>query len=145
MSIAGRTLGLIQSLDGLFEEVVLRPDDWDDRAFGDWMESVVADGESLDRDALKILQRGVRRAQRLRRHWTGRTDGPPDWRMRVDEVLGSAGWRPTLELAEWGMSLDSDPELFTEMARRFRAVNFAPLPVSFEEWAVGRGTAAADG
>lgn len=66
--------------------------------------------------------------------------------MRVDESLGSAGWRPGLELAEWGMAADPDPELFEEMAERFRAVNFTPLPVTYEEWiAADRAQPTAEG
>jgi hypothetical protein len=121
-------------MDGLFEGVVLHPDAWDEQAFAEWMEGAIGDGESLDREALKIVQRTVRRAQRLQRYWAARTDGPDDWRMRVDETLGSAGWRPGLELAEWAMATDPEPELFDEMADRFRAVNFTPLALSFQEW-----------
>ncbi|NNC92281.1 MAG: hypothetical protein HKN80_07280 [Acidimicrobiia bacterium] len=134
MSSARRAVELLASLDRLFESVVLDPDDWDDRAFADWMESNLSDGESLDREALKIVTRAVRRAQRLQRYWISRPEGPEDWRMRVDETLGSAGWRPGLELAEWGMAIDPDPELYGEMAERFRAVNFTPLSVTYEEW-----------
>jgi hypothetical protein len=134
MSAAQRAVELLGSLDRLLASVVLDPDVWDDRAFADWMESNLGDGESLDREALKIVTRAVRRAQRLQRYWVARPEGPEDWRMRVDETLGSAGWRPGLELAEWGMAADPDPELFEEMAERFRAVNFAPLAVTYEEW-----------
>ncbi|MDH3539491.1 MAG: hypothetical protein OEP52_05820 [Acidimicrobiia bacterium] len=146
MSIARRAVELLGSLDRLFEGVVLDPQSWDDRAFGEWMESSLGDGEGLDREALKIVTRGVRRAQRLQRYWVARPDGPEDWRMRVDESLGSAGWRPGLELAEWGMAADPDPELFEEMAERFRAVNFTPLPVTYEEWiAADRAQPTAEG
>lgn len=134
MSAARRALELLSSIDRLFEQVVLDPNIWDDRAFADWMEGVIGDGESLDREALKIVQRSVRRAQRLQRYWASRPDGPEDWRMRVDETLGSAGWRPGLELAEWGMAADPDPELFEEMTERFRAVHFVPLSLNYEEW-----------
>lgn len=134
MSAAGRALELLGAFDRLFEGAVLDPSSWDDRAFAEWMEAVILDGESLDRDALKIVRRAVRRAQRLQRYWLQRAEGPDDWRMRVDETLGSAGWRPALDLAEWGMERDPEPELFAEMAERFRAVNFTPLPLTFEEW-----------
>ncbi len=125
---------MLGSLDRLFESVVLDPHVWDDRSFADWMESNLGDGESLDREALKIVTRAVRRAQRLQRYWVSRPEGPEDWRMRVDETLGTAGWRPGLELAEWGMAIDPNPELFEEMAERFRAVNFTPLSATYEEW-----------
>ena len=138
MSAAGRALDLLGSFDRLFEQVVLEPGEWDDRAFSEWLEAAIGDGESLDREAVKIVTRAVRRAQRLQRYWLSRADGPEDWRMRVDETLGSAGWRPGLELAEWGMAADPDPELFEEYAERFRAVNFTPVAQAFEEWIEGR-------
>lgn len=134
MSVSGRVLELLQSMDRLFEGVVLDADAWDEGGFAEWLEAAIADGESLDREAVKIVQRAVRRAQRLQRNWAGRTDGPDDWRVRVDDTLGSAGWRPGLELAEWGMAADPTPELFTELSDRFRAVNFTPIAVEFEEW-----------
>ncbi|MBT8164187.1 MAG: hypothetical protein HKO63_04765 [Acidimicrobiia bacterium] len=138
MSAAGRTLDLLRSFDRLFEGVVMSAGEWDERAFSDWLEAAIGDGESLDRQAAKIVTRAVRRAQRLQRYWAIRTDGPEDWRMRVDETLGSAGWRPGLELAEWGMAVDPDPELFEEYSERFRAVNFTPVALAFEEWLENR-------
>jgi hypothetical protein len=134
VSVSGRVIGLLTAFDRLFEAVVTEPGAWDDQAFGDWVEDAVGDGEPLDREAVKIVRRAVRRAQRLQRYWDGRDDGPEDWRMRVDETLGSSGWRPGLELAEWAMNLDPDPELFGQMAERFRAVNFQPISLTYEEW-----------
>ena len=134
MSISGKVLGLLSAFDRLFEAVVMAPGSWDDQALGDRVEEAIGDGESLDREAVKIVRRAVRRAQRLQRYWDGSDDGPEDWRMRVDETLGSAGWRPGLELAEWAMNLDPDPELFEAMADRFRAVNFSPISFTYEEW-----------
>ena len=127
-------LGLIKEIDGLFESVTLEPDSWDETAFADWLEARSQDSEALDREAVKIVQRAVRRSQRLQRYWLAKQTGPADWRMRVDEALGSAGWRPGLDLAEWGMRVHPDPELFDEMGRRFRATNFRPLPLTYEEW-----------
>lgn len=127
-------LGLLAAIDRLFESVVMEAGVWDDQAFAEWVEEAVGDGESLDREAVKIVRRAVRRAQRMQRYWDGRADGPEDWRMRVDETLGSAGWRPGLDLAEWGMVADPDPVLFEDMADRFRAVNFAPIGMTYEEW-----------
>ena len=134
MSASGRVLDLLASMDRLFESVVLDAESWDEAAFAEWLEAAVSDGESLDREPVKILQRAVRRAQRLQRNWAGRTDGPDDWRVRVDDTLGSAGWRTGLELVEWGMSVDPTPELFEELSERFRAVNFTPIALEFEEW-----------
>ena len=127
-------LGLLREIDELFESVTLEPDTWDEAAFVDWIEARSEDSESLDREAVKIVKRAVRRSQRLQRYWLAKETGPADWRMRVDEALGSAGWRPGLDLAEWGMRAHPDPELFDELGRRFRATNFRPLSLSYEEW-----------
>lgn len=135
---AGRALGLLEALDGLYESVVMEPADWDDGRFGEWMDTVLGDGEPLDREAAKIVTRGVRRARRLQRYWSARTDGPSNWRMRVDETLGSSGWRPGLELAEWALGVEPDPDLFDEYAERFRAVNFTPVSLTYEEWLAAR-------
>lgn len=138
MGVASRVVRLLEDLDGLYEAVVTDPDAWDDQAFADWLEGAVGSGEALDREAMKVVQRAVRRAQRLQRAWAVRHGGPADWRMRVDEILGSAGWRPGLELAEWGLAVDPDPALYEEYAHRFRAVNFNPVAADFEEWLKGR-------
>ncbi len=134
MSTAGAVLLLLEEIDELYASVTMQPDAWDETAFSDWLESRSLDSEGFDREAVKILHRAVRRSQRLQRYWAARGEGPADWRMRVDEALGSAGWRPGLDLAEWGMRAAPDPELFDELGRRFRATNFRPLSVSYEEW-----------
>ena len=138
MSEAGRALQLLEELDRLFERVVLDPEGWDDEAFAEWMEVALSDDGVMDRDAAKVVQRAVRRARRLQRYWASREDGPSDWRVRVDESLGSAGWRPGLDILEWGLSLDPDPELFAAYAERFKAVKFVPLHLTYEEWLAGR-------
>ena len=134
MSEAGRALRLLEELDGLFERVVLDPGDWDDDSFAEWMEGTLGDGDVIDREAAKVVQRAVRRARRLQRYWLARDDGPADWRVRVDEALGSAGWRPGLDILEWGLSIAPDPELFAAYAERFRAVKFTPLDLTYDEW-----------
>ncbi len=134
MSEAGQALRLLSELDDLFEQVVMDPDAWDDGRFAEWMEAAYGDGEAVDREAAKVVQRAVRRARRLQRYWVARKEGPDDWRMRVDEALGSAGWRPGLDILEWGLTLDPDPELFSAYAERFRAVKFTPLDMTFDEW-----------
>lgn len=134
MTTAGAVLSLLTEIDDLYASVTLKPDAWDDAGFAEWMEARSFNMERLDREAVKIVQRAVRRSQRLQRYWVEKGEGPADWRMRVDEALGSAGWRPGLDLAEWGMRADPDPELFDELGRRFRATNFRPLSVSYDEW-----------
>jgi hypothetical protein len=129
-------LRLLAEFDRLFERVVMDPGAWDDRAFGEWVDAAL--DEPFDRDAAKIVQRALRRAQRLQRYWAAHPGGPADWRMRVDEALGSAGWRPGLDILEWGLSVEPDPELFDAYAERFRAVKFTPLDMTYEEWLSSR-------
>jgi len=130
----GSVLALLSEIDELYESVTLEPGSWDDAAFAEWVEARADGVAGLDREAVKIIHRAVRRSQRLQRYWLSRPKGPRDWRARVDEALGSAGWRPGLDLAEWGMRAYPDPELFDELGRRFRATNFRPLGVTYQEW-----------
>ena len=134
MSEGHRALRLLEELDLLFERVVLDPGGWDDETFAGWMDAAFDNGELIDREAAKVVERAVRRARRLQRYWTPREDGPGDWRVRVDEALGSAGWRPGLDILAWGLSVDPNPELFAAYAERFRAVKFTPLDMTYEEW-----------
>jgi hypothetical protein len=122
---AGRALRLIADLDQLFESVVQGPDEWDEHRFAEWVTERLDDGEPLGKEPSRLLQQGVRRAQRLQRYWADRPH-PPDWRMGVDEALGSAGWRVGLDLARWGLLEDPDPALYAEYARLFQAVKFQP-------------------
>ena len=138
MSEGHRALHLLEELDLLFERVVLDPGDWDDETLAEWMDGVFCEGEMSDREAAKAVQRAVRRAHRLQRYWAAREDGPGDWRARVDEALGSAGWRPGLDILAWGLSVDPNPELFAAYAERFRAVKFVPLDMTYEEWLASR-------
>ncbi len=129
------SLAVLDALDRLFAGVVTNPRDWTDDRMAEWMSEF--DAGSIDREAVKILSRGVRRAIRLRNYWLARADradAPPDWRLRVDEALGGEGWRVSLDLAMWSLRQDPDPCVFEVMAERFRWVKFQPYPHSYDEW-----------
>lgn len=140
MSLSSTALALVRSLDDLYRRAAMFPHEWDEEAMGEWLEETMADGVYLDRNGVKLLRRGVRRALRLQRYWSGRADGPDEWRLRVDEALGARGWEPGLALARWGLEHDPDPELFEEVQRRFRWVHFQPWAdgLDYEEWLAGR-------
>lgn len=108
----------------------MSPGDWPDERIAEWMEAI----DVSDREAIKILNRGVRRATRLRKYWRERPEGPSDWHQRVDQALGGAGWRVSLDLAQWSLAQNPDPHVFEIMAERFRWVKFSPFPKTYEEW-----------
>ena len=101
------TISLLNSLDELFAGVVMAPSDWSDQRIGEWMSGI--DADSTDREAIKILNRGIRRATRLRKYWLLQTEGAEDWQQRVDQALGGEGWRVSLDLAIWSLGANPDP------------------------------------
>ncbi len=126
------SLAVVTALEDLYEGVVMEPDTWTDERMQEWMASI--DGESVDKEAIKVLTRGIRRAQRMRTYWAGRADGPPDWRARVDQSLAGQAWRVCLDLANWSLARNPDPAVFGIMAERFRWVKFEPYPLTYEAW-----------
>lgn len=133
MSIASRTLGLITDIDGLYASVAMAPDEWDEYRFAEWTAEHLG-ARPLDKEPVRLFKQGIRRAQRLQKYWMGRDAGPSDWRQRVDEALGSAGWKPALELARWGLEQDPDEALYEEYAARFQAVEFQPPSERLEDF-----------
>lgn len=127
------SLAVVAALDDLYAGVVTDPGAWTDQRMQEWMASI--DGESVDKDAIKILTRGVRRAQRMRTYWNARAQGPTDWRARVDESLAGQAWRVSLDLANWSLKTNPDPAVFEIMTERFRWVTFEPYPLAFDAWA----------
>ena len=143
MSSAGTTLSLLRSLDRLFEHAVTDPHRWSEEELAEAAGEMLEDPD-LDRDARRIARRGLRQAIRLRRYWLDRAGGgPADWRMRVDEALGSRAWETGLDLARHGLAADPDPQLFDEVKQRFRSARFQEWMEgrSFEEWVAGRSGA----
>ena len=132
-------LTLLHSLDDLYRNVATSPADWSDEEFANWTTEAL-DSADLDRDSARFVRRALTKARRLGRYWEGRSGGPADWRMRVDEALGSRGWEPSLQLARWGLENAPDPELFEEVRARFRWVHFTDWMdgASFDDWVAAR-------
>ena len=130
-------LTLLESLDHLFEQAVSDPDACDDATIA----SVAADvlnslAEPPPREVVRAFNAGLRRARRLRTYWATRDVEPPDWRMGVDEALGTQGWQPGLDLAKAALEAQPQPELFEEVKDRYRRVHFQPWAdgESYEQW-----------
>lgn len=132
------TRGLLEALDQLYQNAVTNPSDWDEAAFVEWLESTLADNS--DREVARQLRTGVRLAIKAARYWRSKSGGPKDWRVRVDEALGSRAWEPGLAIAELGLNQAPDQELFAEVQLRFRAARFRTWQegVSYSDWLAGR-------
>jgi hypothetical protein len=134
----------VDAVDGLYENVVLHPDRWNEAAFADWAGSVATDLGSVDRDVARELRRALRVATKLQRFWSSpdadRHRGEQDWRSRVDLAVGPPAWRPTLELANAELAARPSEEAFEEVRDRFRLVNNQPWleGITYEEWSAAR-------
>jgi hypothetical protein len=139
VSAAGLVLAAI---DELYRCAVEAPETVDEAWLAVWLEDTGSLLEPpVDGVLAKQLRTAARRGARLARHWSQRDPGRlPDWRNGVDEALGSAGWRPALEVARRWLDLEPSPEAFREVKERFRAVHFQPWMegISFEEYLEGR-------
>lgn len=130
-------LTLLLSLDRLYEQAVTDPDGCDDATIA----AVAADAlnslaEPPPREVVRAFNAGLRRARRLRTYWATSDVELPDWRMGVDEALGTQGWQPGLDLAQAALQAEPQPELFEEVKDRYRRVHFQPWAdgESYEEW-----------
>lgn len=130
------TLALLRAIDRLYASVVGDPQAWHEQAFADWAEDTTAAG--ISREQARSVRRAMRMAERLRDFWLAgeAAVAADDWRTRVDIALGARAWRPTLELAQYGLDVERSPELFEEVRTRFRVVNSEPWMdgVDYEEW-----------
>ena len=134
-------LTLLESLDRLYEQAVTDPDACDDAALASAAADVLNSlSEPPPREVVRAFNVGLRRARRLRTYWADRDVDLPDWRMGVDEALGTQGWQPGLDLAKAALEAEPLPELFEEVKVRFRRVHFQPWPEgsSYEEWVSGQ-------
>ncbi len=130
------TLSLLRAIDRLYASVVIDPGGWHDQALADWAQE--AAGEGLTKQQARAVRRCLRMAERLRTFWERGEAAVPaeEWRTRVDVALGSRAWRPTLELAQYGLDLEPSAELFEEVKSRFRVVNSEPWldGVDYDAW-----------
>lgn len=135
-------LALLASLDAIYERAVTDPDSCSDEALAEAAQEALGSlPEPPSRQVARAFGSGVRRARRLRSYWEGKQSFElSDWRMGVDEALGSHGWKPGFDLARIALEEDPGPELFEQARQRFRRVNFAPWleGISYEDWVAGR-------
>lgn len=132
-----------RAVDDLYQRAVADPYGIDDTALEEWM---VEAGERLggvvDKPTMKVLRRVLRDARKLAAYWTAHDSAAlPDWRLGVDEALGSRGWEPHLDLVSAALADNPTRELFEDMRSRYRAVHFQPWMegVSYEEWVAAGG------
>lgn len=123
---------LVRAADALLESVAGDPEGCSDVTLAAWLEETLAGLESPpERLVAREARRIARLAARLARYWSApeRSDRvPDDWRVAVDEALGSRGWLPALTLVRRGLDAAPSPELFEEARRRWRQVHFEPWP-----------------
>ena len=121
------TAGLAEAVDGLYREVVMEPERWNESAFADWLETIGLNAFSIDRDEAKLLRRAIRNAIKLQTFWLAadadRKGAERLWRARVDIAVGVPAWRPPLELAMKELYANPTPEGFDDVSMRFRVVN----------------------
>jgi hypothetical protein len=138
-------MSLAAAVDDLYRDVVMDPERWSDDSYAEWLESMAADADGIDRIAARSLRRAVRIAMKLQRFWSSpeadRYRREPSWEARVDVAVGIPAWRPGLELAERDLEMHPSQEGFDEVRRRFRVVNGSTWMegVGYEEWSA-RGT-----
>lgn len=129
--MSASTLELIGAVDRLLERAA--DSLVDEATVAEWMESLP---QGIDRKQAKALRRAARLAVKMSRSPVE----DDDWRRVVDGTLGSAGWQPTLDLAQHGLDVHPSAEVFAEAQSRFRLVYLRPWleGVSFEEYMVDR-------
>ena len=98
MNGADSILAMIGAIDDLYRDVVAAPTDWDDQAFGTWLEELTSSVEGpIDRAIARELRRSVRAARKLQQFCvSGRIMRGGDWRSAVDQALGSRAWLPSI-------------------------------------------------
>lgn len=122
-------------VDDLYRQAVLTPGAIDDAALTEWMEQAM-EAVAYDRAMARPLRAAVRHARRLASRLGSAAQRFPDWRNGVDQVLGTRGWEPQLDLMRLGLEQQPDPELFAAVKERYRAVHFTEWMegVEYEEW-----------
>ena len=96
-------------------------------------------GPGMAKAVLRQVRKVLRLTGRLARYWDDPDRNlrlPADWRLAVDEALGSRGWEPALAVALIGLDAEPSPELYAEVQQRWRQVRFEPWMegVSYAQW-----------
>lgn len=129
--------GLAAEIDRLFASVATDPGRWGDEALAAWMQDL-ASVSAVGRTEGRWLRRAMRLARRLRDH--ALRAEVSDWRIAVDEALGSRGWEPALRLSMADLERHPTHEGYEDVSTRYRSVYFQPWQdgASYEEWLAGR-------
>jgi hypothetical protein len=132
-------LDAVELVDALYRRAIETPGEIDDSSLAEWMEEASA-AVSHDRDQAKALRAAVRFARKLATRFGSRESHLPDWSNGVDEVLGSRGWEPQLDLVRHALTSAPAAELFAAMKERHRAVHFNEWMegVAYEKWLAER-------
>ena len=131
-------LDAAELVDGLYRRAIESPNEIDDAALAEWMEEAFV-AIAHDRIQAKGLRAAVRHARKLAAYYSVPRAVLPDWRNGVDEVLGTRGWEPQLDLVRHEFAAAPGSDLFAAVKERHRAVHFSEWMegVSFDEWRVG--------
>jgi hypothetical protein len=123
---------IVAAIDDLYGAVAAEPAACGDEMLAAWASDALGVLEApADREVAREIRRAARAAARLARYWTHPDRAgarPADWRVAVDEALGSRGWRPAFAVARRGLEMAPSPDLFDEVRRRWRQVHFEPWP-----------------
>ncbi len=137
------TIVLLDAIDGLYRGVVEDPVSWAPERLAEWAEDLSVAG--MSREQARLLRRCVRVAAKLQRYWAAPVTpiDAADWRSRVDIALGPPAWRPTLDLAMLGLEHEPSPDVFDQVAARFRVVHSHPFMdgIDYAAWVEAVGTA----
>ncbi len=132
-------LDAVELVDNLYRRAVESPAGVDESSLAEWMEEAF---ETIghDRTQAKALRKAVRLARKMAAHFADERPRLPDWRNGVDEVLGTRGWEPQLDLVRNELASAPTGDVFAAVKERHRAVHFTEWMegVSFEEWRAGR-------
>ncbi len=142
MSAAG-ALAILRSVDRLFADITRAPDEWTEIDISRWAGELAAGYPgTLDREMSKRLRRIMRTAGALAKKRSG-LQPSDDYRSDVDAVLGTAGWRTSLDFAQAALERWPDPELFARVGELFRQVNFTDWlsGAGYEQWLSDRAAA----
>jgi hypothetical protein len=128
-------LDAAELVDGLYRRAIETPAEVDDASLAEWMEEAF-EAISHDRTQAKALRAAVRLGRKLAFYYSVPRAALPDWRNGVDEVLGTRGWEPQLDLVRHDLTRAPSADLFAAMKERHRAVHFTEWMdgVSYEEW-----------
>jgi hypothetical protein len=131
---------VVDAVDRLYEQTMADPQGCGDAMLSDWLKGALGSVEPPPPGQVaRELRRAARLAVKLARYWSDPQHSdrvPGDWRIAVDEALGSRGWNPALSIALVCLDEEPCPELFEQVQRRWRQVHFEPFRegVSYEQW-----------